>query len=127
MCTATGPLERRSRPRTSRAPASSPQLSPTPLEFSHATRQDAEKKLERSKRVAVEAKQAWLVALAKVEVAKSDAAGVTTDDAKANHEELTKQLAEAEADHAAAKEKLVAVDQAVSEAQDDVNKAKSDN
>jgi chromosome segregation ATPase len=97
------------------------------LAVSEAQVELAEQELERSKLSAAEAKQAWLVALAKVEVEKSNAAGVTTDDAKANHEELTKQLAEAEAEHAAAKEKLAAVDRAVSEAQDGVNRAKSDN
>jgi len=86
----------------------------------------AEQKLERSKLAAVEAKRAWLVALAKAELAKSDAAGVESADAKANHEELTTQLSEVEADHVAAKEKLTAADQAVNEARDGVNKAKSD-
>ncbi|MEY4549969.1 MAG: hypothetical protein RL685_6164 [Pseudomonadota bacterium] len=87
----------------------------------------AEQKLERSKLAAVEAKQAWLVELAKVEIAKSEAAGVESAEAKENHTELTKQLAEVEVDHAAAKEKLASADQAVSEEQDAVNKAKSDN
>jgi hypothetical protein len=86
----------------------------------------AQQKLERSKLTAIEAKRAWLVALAKVEVAKSDAAGVDGADAQANHAELTTQLSEAEADYAAMKEKLAAADQAVAAAEDGVNKAKTD-
>jgi hypothetical protein len=97
------------------------------LAVSEAEVELAQQKLERSKLAAVDAKRAWLVALAKVEVAKSDAAGRADADAEASRAELATQLREAEADHAAMKEKLAAADQAVSAAEDGVNKAKTDN
>ena len=58
---------------------------------------------------------------------ESEASGSDTPKKKENHSELTAQLTEVEAEQAKAKEQLADVERAVTEAQDEVNEAKSGN
>jgi hypothetical protein len=95
------------------------------LEIAEAEKDLAQTKITHSKASADEAEQAWLVALAELELAKHLATkgkGAEFDKLKAD---LEQQLSELRASHADAQKELAKAGQELGEAQNDLNKAKS--
>jgi chromosome segregation ATPase len=95
------------------------------LEIAKAEVELAEARVERAEADAAEAETAWVVALAKLELAKSKAMGQSGNDAK-REAELNQQVVDAESAHTAAQQELTEAQESEREALGKVNEVKSE-
>ncbi len=96
------------------------------LEVAKAEVELAEARLERAEADAGEAESAWVVGLAKLELAKWKAMGPTGIDASTREAELSKQVVDSEAQHSAAQKEQAEAEESEREALAKVNKVKSE-